>query len=36
MNRKRILPALLAACMVFSLVLFAGGGRMFMQNPQAA
>lgn len=24
MNRKRILPALLAACMVFSLVLFAG------------
>lgn len=35
MNRKRILPALLAACMVFSLVLFAGG-RMFMQNPQAA
>lgn len=25
MNRKRILPALLAACMVFSLVLFAGG-----------
>lgn len=26
MNRKRILPALLAACVVFSLVLFAGGG----------
>ena len=34
MNRKRILPALLAACMVFSPVLLRG--RMFMQNPQAA